>query len=164
MSIEAAFMVPHPPMIIPEVGKESREQIKKTIEAYEKVADEIAAIMPETIIITSPHSVMYSDYFHISPGDYANGSFSDFGAGEVSFREEYDIGLRNTICNIAESSGFPAGIYGEKDKRLDHGTMVPLWFIRQKLDGFKIIRIGLSGLSLLDHYRLGMIIKEATDD
>nr|MCR5451127.1 AmmeMemoRadiSam system protein A [Lachnospiraceae bacterium] len=47
---------------------------------------------------------------------------------------------------------------------LDHGTMVPLWFIRQKLDGFKIIRIGLSGLSLLDHYRLGMIIKEATDD
>jgi aromatic ring-opening dioxygenase LigB subunit len=63
MPIVAAFMVPHPPMIVPDVGRGSENQIEKTIKAYEKVADEIAALKPETIIISSPHSVMYSDYF-----------------------------------------------------------------------------------------------------
>ena len=58
MGITAAFMVPHPPMIIPEIGKGSEKQVSKTIEAYESVAVEIAKIKPETIIITSPHSIM----------------------------------------------------------------------------------------------------------
>ena len=73
MSIVAAFMVPHPPMIVPAVGRGSEKQVEKTIESYERVADEIAELKPETIIISSPHSVMYSDYFHISPGVKAAG-------------------------------------------------------------------------------------------
>ncbi|MBQ9420783.1 MAG: AmmeMemoRadiSam system protein A, partial [Lachnospiraceae bacterium] len=68
MSILAAFMVPHPPMIVPQVGRGSESQITATTRAYEQAAKEIAALKPETIIITSPHSVMYADYFHISPG------------------------------------------------------------------------------------------------
>ena len=71
MAILATFMVPHPPMIVPEVGKGSERQVEETTRAYERVADEIAALAPETIIITSPHSVMYADYFHISPGSAA---------------------------------------------------------------------------------------------
>ena len=79
MAIVGAFMVPHPPMIVPAVGRGSEKQIEKTIAAYERVADEIAALKPETIIISSPHSVMYADYFHISPGVKATGSFAEFG-------------------------------------------------------------------------------------
>ena len=75
MSVLAAFMVPHPPMIVPAVGMGSEEQVRETSRAYEQVAEEIAALKPETIIITSPHTVMYADYFHISPGSGAQGSF-----------------------------------------------------------------------------------------
>ncbi|MBR6914379.1 MAG: AmmeMemoRadiSam system protein A, partial [Treponema sp.] len=74
----AGFMVPHPPMIVPEVGRGSESIIEETIEAYEGVADMIAGIRPDTVIISSPHSVMYADYFHISPGSGAEGSFSRF--------------------------------------------------------------------------------------
>ena len=73
-------MVPHPPMIVPAVGRGSERQVEETTKAYERVADEIAALRPETIVITSPHSVMYADYFHISPGSSASGSFAGFGA------------------------------------------------------------------------------------
>ena len=52
MSILAGYMVPHPPMIIPDIGKGEEDKIKKTITAYEKVAEEIAQIKPEVIIIT----------------------------------------------------------------------------------------------------------------
>ena len=164
MGILAAFMVPHPPMIIPDIGKGSEKQITKTIEAYEKVAGEIAALKPETIIITSPHSIMYADYFHISPGKGAKGNFKRFGAGDVAFKEEYDAQLRDRICLLADEKDFPAGTMGEREPELDHGTMVPLWFIRQQYKEGKIVRIGLSGCGLLEHYRLGEIIKRAADD
>ena len=164
MGILAAFMVPHPPMIVPEIGKGSEDCVRETINSYEKVADEIAALKPETIIITSPHSVMYSDYFHISPRKEAKGSFANFRAPQVSFHENYDEELRDKICDLCEEIDFPAGMLGEHDPELDHGTMVPLWFIRNKYKEGKIIRIGLSGLSLVDHYRLGELIQQAVDE
>ena len=161
MPVLAAYMVPHPPMIIPEIGRGSEKQIVKTICAYESVADEIAELKPETIIISSPHSVLYADYFHISPGKTARGDFSRFGAAGVSFQETYDAELTGKICDLAEARGFPAGTLGERDKHLDHGTMVPLYFVEQKYRDFRLIRIGLSGLSLAEHYELGQIIREA---
>ena len=163
MSILAAFMVPHPPMIVPAVGRGSESQIRETTAAYEKTAEKIAQIAPETIIISSPHSVMYTDYFHISPGKEASGSFSDFRAGDVRFHETYDTELVKEIVNAADRAGFPAGTEGERSRKLDHGTMVPLWFIRQKYDGFRIVRIGLSGLPLTDHYAFGQMIRDAVE-
>ena len=164
MPILAACMVPHPPMIVPQVGKGSEKQITKTIRAYETVADEIAALKPETIIISSPHSVLYADYFHVSPGKSAAGDFGRFGAPQVSFRETYDTELRDRICGIAKEKVFPAGTLGERDRSLDHGTMVPLFFIEQKYRDFQLIRIGLSGLSLADHYAFGQIIRQAAEE
>ena len=163
MPIVAGFMVPHPPLIVPAVGRGSEKQVQRTIDSYDKVAEEIALLKPETIIITSPHATMYSNYFHISPGQGAKGSFAEFGAREVSFDEKYDSALWDSIATLAEAEDFPAGIEGERKAQLDHGTMVPLWFIRKKYSDFKIVRIGLSGLPLADHYHLGELIKAAVE-
>ncbi|MBR6403720.1 MAG: AmmeMemoRadiSam system protein A [Eubacterium sp.] len=164
MSIIASFMVPHPPLIVPQVGRGSEAQVQKTIDSYLKVADEIAQLKPETIIISSPHATMYADYFHISPGEIAVGSFADFGAPQVKFTEEYDTELVEAIEAIAQDDDFPAGTMGQRKRELDHGTMVPLHFIRQRYSHFKIVRIGLSGLALTDHYVLGQIIQQAVNE
>jgi AmmeMemoRadiSam system protein A/AmmeMemoRadiSam system protein B len=156
-------MVPHPPMIVPEVGRGSEKQVEKTIRSYEQVADEIASLCPDTIIITSPHQTMYADYFHISPGKRAKGSFKRFGVSGVKFSEEYDEDLVDKISELADREHLPCGTLGEEDSELDHGTMVPLWFIRNKYKGGKIVRIGLSGLPLKDHYKLGMIIRDSVE-
>ena len=164
MSVLAAFMVPHPPMIVPQVGKGSEAKIRSTTEAYEQAAEKIAALEPDVILITSPHSVMYSDYFHISPGKRAKGSFADFRAGEVRFEETYDEEFVDRLERLARERDFPAGTLGERDRRLDHGTMVPLYFIRKKYKGGRIVRIGLSGLPLTRHYELGMLLREAVEE
>ena len=164
MSIIAAYMVPHPPMIIPQIGRGNEKQIQETIDAYRNVAREIASLKPETIIISSPHSVMYSDYFHISPGKNANGDFSNFHAREVRFHENYDEELVSRICSLSDAEDFPAGTLGERDRTLDHGTMIPLYFIRQFYSDFQLVRLGLSGLSLVDHYAFGRIIQKAVED
>ena len=164
MSIIAAYMVPHPPMIIPQIGRGTEKQIQETIDAYRNVAREIASLKPETIIISSPHSVMYSDYFHISPGKNAAGDFSNFRAREVRFQESYDEELVSRICFLSDSENFPAGTLGERDRALDHGTMIPLYFIRQFYSDFHLVRLGLSGLPLVDHYAFGRIIQQAVED
>ena len=170
MPILAGFMVPHPPMIVPAVGRGSEKQVEKTTRAYEQVAEEIAALQPDTIIITSPHATMYADYFHISPGKGARGDFGQFRARQESFQVDYDMELTALISALAREKGFPAGVMGERDKKLDHGTMVPLYFIRKAYPAVdaqtrvcRIVRIGLSGLPLTEHYRLGQMIREAVD-
>ena len=162
MNIKAAYMVPHPPMIIPEVGHGSERQIIDTIESYEEIAKEIAEINPETIIISSPHTLIYNDYFHLSTGDTIEGDLNMFRAPSISFKEEIDTELVEEIERIAALEEFPAG--RTKETILDHGTIVPLYFIRKYLPKCKIIVIGYSGLPLIANYRMGMIIKEAINN
>lgn len=163
MSISSAYMVPHPPLIIPEIGKGQEQTIKHTIDAYHEIARRIGQDQPDTIVLFSPHQIMYTDYFHISPGKGAKGDFSKFRAGNVKMEVPYDTEFVNKICELTDNTFFPAGTYGEQDKRLDHGTMVPLFFINQYWTKYRLVRIGLSGLPLIRHYELGQIIKKAAD-
>jgi AmmeMemoRadiSam system protein A/AmmeMemoRadiSam system protein B len=163
MPILAAIMVPHPPLIIPEVGKGEEKQVQSTIDAYEKAGKIVGRFRPDTIIVSSPHSVMYADYFHLSPKKKASGSFSRFGAPGVSFDQQYDEQLVQEICRRAERENFPAGILGERDPQLDHGTMVPLHFIEKYHKDFKLVRVSLSGLSLSEHYHFGQLIQQAVN-
>lgn len=158
--ILGAFMVPHPPLIIPEVGRGKERKIQDTIDAYHEVGIKIGQLKPETIILISPHQVMYADYFHISPGRQAEGDFKQFGAYEVKMEVSYDTDFVENLCRMAEASGLQAGILGERDKQLDHGTLVPLYFINKYWKEYDLVRVGLSGLSLTAHYELGQLIGE----
>ena len=170
MAIIAGYMLPHPPLIVPEIGRGEEEVVRETIRSYEKAAADLCSLRPETIVITSPHSVMYSDYFHISPGRTAKGDFANFRAPQLKFQFPYDAEMVQRIGEIADSVSFPAGTLGERDRKLDHGTLVPLYFILKAYEqagispDFSIVRIGLSGLSLPLHYHLGQIIAKAADE
>ncbi|NLO09734.1 MAG: AmmeMemoRadiSam system protein A [Clostridiales bacterium] len=163
MAILGAFIVPHPPLIIPEVGKGEEKKVQKTIDSYHKVASRIAELKPDTLIFTTPHSILYSDYFHISPGPGAKGDFGRFGARDVSLSVEYDEIFVEELEALSERNQLEAGTLGERDKSLDHGTMVPLYYINQYLKDYKVVRVGLSGLPVTDHYRLGRCITETAD-
>lgn len=149
------YLVPHPPLLIPGVGKGN--EIPNTRKAMEKIACEIKELNPETVIIISPHSILYGDYFHISPGGSGEGDLGKFGVKNIKFAVDYDQEFARTIALFAGVAGLPAGSLGEREPALDHGVMVPLHFVKAK----RIIRISLSGLSALEHYRFGMCIAKA---
>lgn len=165
MSIEAGIMVPHPPISIPAVGHGDEKKMMRTIKSYQRAARMIAGIRPDTIVILSPHSMLYFDYFHISPGEGAGGSMAEFQAEDVKFSVRYDTELVQEIEKIAQVSGLAAGTQGEKEPALDHGTMVPLWFLQEAYKGnfgsVRFVRVGLSAQSFQEHYRLGMVIRQA---
>ena len=164
MSIIKAYTLPHPPLAVPAVGrgKESKE-IRNTLDAMDAVAVEIAALAPETIIYITPHSTVYGNYFHISPGKAALGNLGRFGAPEVKFETEYDEELVAEISSIAEYNDIAAGTQGEREANLDHGVTVPMWFINQRYTDYRSIRVSQSGMAPSEHYMLGQIITKAVD-
>jgi len=159
--VAGAIMVPHPPLIVHEVGQGREAAIQKTITSFRKATDFIAKLEPETIIITTPHTVLYSDYFHISPGSGAQGSFATWGAPQVKVSCDYDEELVKEIERRCAAKKIPAGTRGEMDASLDHATMIPLYFLPKDMKPYKVVRVGLSGQNLRMHYELGKTIAES---
>ena len=163
MSLIASFVVPHPPLIVKEIGNGRERTVEKTIDSYIKVSEEIASLKPETIIISSPHTECYEDYFFVSTNPKMEGDFKNFGAPDVKFKEEIDLDLALEIEKISQKEKFKAGGI-DKVIDLDHGTMVPLYYIRKKYNNFKLVVVGLSGFSLESHFEFGKIIDRSINN
>lgn len=163
MSIVNSYIVPHPPISIPEIAHGREKEVKATVDAYNQFGESIANDNPDTIIIVTSHSVMYADYFHISPGNRAHGDMSKFDTPDLTFDVKYDKELAQTISAVCITSDINAGGLGEKDPTLDHGTMIPLYYINKYLEDYKIIRVSLSNLSPYVHYKFGKCIAEACE-
>lgn len=174
MSVVAAYAVPHPPLIIPGVADDKRSGIDATTQAYEEVGRRVAALRPDTVVLSSPHAETYLDYLHVSGGVRAKGSFARFGAPQARYEATYDRPFVEALCDEAAALGIPAGTAGERTPELDHGTMIPLHFVyeawheRNREEGAdlplpRVVRMGISGLSPLEHYRMGQAVQHVAD-
>lgn len=164
MGIVAAYVVPHPPLIVPEVGRGEERAIQSTIDAYEEVSRRIASMKPDTIVVVSPHAPLYRDCFHVSTGDAAHGSMGDFGAWDISLNVSYDQRFVSSLESCMRAQGIPLCGSGTRDGELDHATVVPLYFVNSLYDGYRLVRVGLSGLSSDYHFRIGRCLAEAAAD
>ncbi|MCR4908263.1 MAG: AMMECR1 domain-containing protein [Lachnospiraceae bacterium] len=164
MSLLAAFMVPHPPMLLPEVGKGREAMLSETLRGYERVAERIASLAPDTIVISSPHGVAFPRYFNISTGETESGSLERFGAPGVRLEVPLDTIFSMQLAGNAEKAGIEAGAQGCREACLDHGTLIPLWFILQKYKSFRLVRIGRSGHPMSAWYALGMEIQAVSSE
>ncbi len=163
MSIKFCAITPHPPIIIPEVGKENLPAAKKTILAMEKLGEEFAKAEIETAIIISPHAQLLSKSMVIFAPEKFVGDFSEFGAEKVSFEFGADDLLAEKIVNNCHDKEIPIE-YITKKILLDHGAMVPLYYLTKNITRpIKIIEIGFSTLSKVQHQEFGRAIAEVTE-
>lgn len=163
MPILAAYMVPHPVFAIPEIGNGKENDLSATVASFNLVAKKIAQAKPDTIIWISSHAESYADFFQIADGDIGIGSFKDYGAPDVSFRMLYDKILAREISRECKMNGLKGGVENGNEESLDHGTMVPLYFVNHEYRDFLSVRVGVSGQSLAEHYRFGQIIKSSVE-
>jgi len=155
-----AYFVPHPPLIIPEIGRGDEQAINATILSYRCIAKEIAGFKPDCLIIISPHALTYEDYFHIEGGLSSRGHFGNFHAPQVSFNVSHDTDFVKKLSSLAKKVSFPAGTDGRANNPLDHAAMIPLHFINQYYREYQVVRVSFSGMSFLTHYNYGKIIQE----
>ena len=160
--ILGGVVVPHPPLIIPDVGLGKEKEIQDTIDSYEEIAKRIGELEPDTIILISPHGIGYSDYINIYDGTGSIGDFSNFGAKDTSIKVEYDKEFIDGLCDYLKEINFFAG-KTKVDNELDHGCLVPLYFINKYYKNYKVIRISIGGLLNEDYYELGTLIKKYSE-
>ena len=138
-----AALVPHPPIIIPEVGKEETKRVKKTITAMEKLADDLKKSNPETIIVISPHGLIYPDRINICDMRRLVGSLSQLGDISLKLELTNDLELGSMISKKAEKNDVQTILYdnGEAKYELDHGTVVPLYFLLKRIADVNVLPI-----------------------
>lgn len=163
-----SFIFPHPPIVLPEIGMGKETLALKTIHAMEACSEKIAALGPDTIIITTPHGPMFSDYVFMSEGATLSGDFSSFGHKELKYSFANNLLLSKAIKTSALQKDIQCGDLTEDQYRdfrvkggLDHGALVPLYYIGKKLKDFKLVHISIADFSNKELYSFGMAIKEA---
>ena len=164
MSLSAVFCVPHPPLLVPEVGKGEEKVIQSTFQAMEKVAGRIKDIAPDTIIVLSPHAPFFHDRFVLSSNTALSGDLRRFGAPKVALRKEVDLELSTKIYTEAIRKAVPILLSDDTDFFIDHGVLVPLSFVEKVYSNYRLIEISLSSLTLAMHYSFGKCIAKALVD
>ena len=61
-----ASIVPHPPLLIPNIGKEEIAKVEKTKQALKQLEQDLYLAKPDIIITISPHGSLFSDAFSIN--------------------------------------------------------------------------------------------------
>jgi MEMO1 family protein len=167
--LKLCCVAPHPPILVPEVGGPEIAQVKSTSDALEVLAEEIEAIDPETIVIMSPHSPIYTEAFTVKVAPALGGSFSQFGAPKVRYDSVPDTDLAVAIVERARSLGVPCEPVGGSAQRhrnasaseLDHGILVPLYFLARKK--YPLVCLSMSFLDFRSHYAMGIAIRDAVE-
>lgn len=171
MSIQGFYLTPHPPIVIPEVGKGEEEKIIATSRSLMKVAKDISEKAPKTIIIVTPHGTMFQDAIALAYEDSLYGSLKNFRVPQVSLEINVNKALTNKIYELAMEEKIPVvmatnsllGQY-EASLSLDHGVLVPLYFITKAYEDFKLVHITYAPLSDMELYRFGMAISKAVEE
>jgi AmmeMemoRadiSam system protein A len=171
MSLQDFYLVPHPPIVIPEVGKGKEEEISATTSSLNTIGKEIAEKAPDTIILVTPHGTMFQDAIAISYENEISGDLKKFGAASVFCRLPINKLLASKIYELAYNEGISVVMATNSLLKnynssvfLDHGTMVPLYFINKHYKEYKLIHITYAALSDIDLYKFGISISKAIEE
>lgn len=165
------YLMPHPPIIIPDIGKGEEKKIEVTSLACNIIGREIADIKPDTIIIITPHGTMFSDAIAISDEEIISGDLSQFRCTNIKMNipidKQFNIKL-GTACHL---EGIPSVLVNSEfldnynvNYELDHGTMVPLYFINKYYNDYNMVHITYSMIGDINLFKLGMEIKRVAEE
>jgi AmmeMemoRadiSam system protein A len=156
-----ACISPHPPVIVPEVGRGREAETAHTIEALRQVAGELNEQQPETVLIISPHGPIRPDTMGVSTAPRAIGDFLQWGAPGVSFTFDNDPEAVALLQEEASAAGLPLTAVEDWGLNLDWGCTVPLYHLRSGMRGACLVPMAVSFLSPQAHYVLGKAVGRA---
>lgn len=169
MSIISCFLMPHPPLIIPDIGKGEEKKIQDTIDSMDRIGTLIAEYRPDTIIVITPHGNLFRDAISINYDKLLIGDFGSFGHSNINQEYINDREFADALIEEATDNNIPAVLVDHNLKkeyklnsRLDHGVLVPLYFVTKYYRSFDLIHITYGLLSNMDLYGFGQAIQTIT--
>jgi Uncharacterized conserved protein len=136
MGLVYTVFVPHPPLLVSEVGRGEELKCQASLKAYQEIARRLVQAEVETVIIVSPHAQLVREGITIAIGDPVQGDFAQFGAGQVGMSFPSDLEI------IEKFQKGLSGIIPIKGV-IDHGAFVPLYFLQKAGWNGKIVLLGM---------------------
>jgi len=165
MSLNFAAISPHPPIIIPGIGDENDlQKAASTVQAMKKMAFAFQKAEIDTLIVISPHMLIYPDRFSVCGMKKLFGSFANTGAPDIMLESNNDFDLAIEIDRLSNTGGVKTLLYNNEGEffELDHGIMVPLFYINaQQESALKVVPIAYSNLDRAAHFAFGQTLREA---
>lgn len=153
-------IAPHPPIMVPEVGREAISEVLGSIEAMAEFTRRIIDNGAQTVVLISPHAPLERNSFVAYQAPTLYGSFANFRAPETVVEFELDRKLLDTIIKTAGEDGYSVSELDERYE-LDHGSAVPLYFLQRNGWRGRVVALGYSFLGNEDHVKFGGSIKRA---
>jgi AmmeMemoRadiSam system protein A len=171
MSLVYSAVCPHPPIVVPEVGGKEAAQVKNTAEAMLEIGRRIKSSGAEILIMISPHSPVFEDAIAIHGNKTLHGNLGRFGASQVALTLACETGLVEQIIKTANENGILAVELNQQlagkykiSLELDHGLMVPLYFLRQSGVELPVVAIAVGLLPFEELYAFGIAVQRAVQN
>ncbi len=163
MNIVFASIFPHPSSALPTIGSESDiKRVSKTVNSMKKLARELAASKPDAVVVISPHIPVNFTSFSIIESPDLKGHLYKFGDFKTEMNFKNHTGMVSAIKKICAGERIPLRSFN--DPEIDYGTIIPLHFISQEYPKVKVIPLGVSGLSAMEHVNFGRSIAKAAKE
>jgi aromatic ring-opening dioxygenase LigB subunit len=152
----AGCVCPHPPLLVPEIGRGHRDPVRRTMAAMEELAAAVGEA--ETIVAVSPHTDGSASRFFVKRPERLWGDYSAFNCPQVRIGMENDRELVD--CMVVAADDDPeVSVVPTDDSFLDHGVLVPLGYLR----GRRLV--SLSIVADYDvHRSLGRLVRRCAEE
>jgi len=171
MPVVFCGVCPHPPVMVPAVGKKQSDIVIKSRQAMLELGRRVKESGAQSMVMISPHGPVFRDGIAINGAPALKGSLKAFGAPEVSFNLENDLGLAVDIERSARDGGITTLMMDEKAVReyrvgldLDHGLTVPLHFLGEAGVRLPVAAVYMGLLPFEQLYRFGLAVQRAVDE
>lgn len=159
-SIVFAGIAPHPPLLIPEVGGSRIAQVADSQRALREFSRRLVATSAETVVVISPHSPLDPRCFTARSTAELKGDFREFHAPEVRLVFKNDLDLLSAVKHAGLREGIEL-LKLERDYPLDHGALVPLYYLSEAGWSGPLVVCGFTLQSNEKHLAFGRAIARA---
>ena len=164
MSFIWSALMPHPPVLIPEVGRGRENEAAKTLSGISELTHELKDKRPDVLFVLSPHQPYAPGCLFVNNAKNFSGSFAMFGAGKVKIEAEISDELEN-FCEFLRDNDVKIYTQAFRDLTRDQGSMVPLYFLHKAWGTLPpMIICSPIGLNLNEAYKLGQSLRKFTSE
>ncbi|MDX6406709.1 MAG: hypothetical protein QOH70_4164, partial [Blastocatellia bacterium] len=119
-SLVFAGIAPHPPIMVPEVGRDASLEVRRSIDGMAELTERVIRSGAETIVMISPHARLEPEAFVAYDGPQLYADFANFRAPTATVQAQLNDELLSEISRVAAEQGL--AIHRIRGDDLDHGT------------------------------------------
>ncbi|MFC1663272.1 hypothetical protein ACFL04_03880 [Patescibacteria group bacterium] len=156
MSLVFSALVPHPPLLIPSIGKNHFKRFNITANAYKEVIADLYSSKPDILVLISPHGYFSEHGIIASLAENYHPSVSEFGDFNFVRTFKPSFSLLNEINEQANNNDINCRII--QNDKLDYGFSVPLWHFTDEFLPVSLVPLNTFNGDAEFHYNFGKFL------